>query len=356
MSSLPMSEDESLFLLDEQPPANLQKSASFDDDENKTSALRSLERMLSASSLLTSSNGHQAPHRSLSAHDLMPAARGLPPHQTRRSSSTIRSQSNDVESFVRQFETRLKEHRMLWQKEYDSTVQRMTQTKNNEIETLKQRYESKLTTVEQANQQLEQILNQLNDENKRIKFEFEHQKQIYQNEQVFFGKNRSREKRPNVFVLLSFSGDDSGKSQRTSTRNREKNSGNEKCSRTRKARNQTAKRPNLSGIVGRNEFGSSGKVFFVFDSIGFVFQRLKKMENDYRTQQNSNEFSVNEMEKRMVDLRSNLDRLQQTKQNLEEENSQLNKTNEQLQLQVKRKDFFRRTIVSIFDLAPRNEQ
>ena len=149
MSSLRISEqDESLFLLDEQPPANLQKSASFDDDENKTSGLKSLERMLSASSLLTSSNAGPTPYRSLSAHELAPIPRqndrGLPPHQSRRSSSTVRSQTNDIDAFVRQFETRLREHRLLWQKEYDATVHRLTEAKNNEIDGLKTRYEAKL--------------------------------------------------------------------------------------------------------------------------------------------------------------------------------------------------------------------
>ena len=43
---------------------------------------------------------------------------------------------------------------------------------------------------------------------------------------------------------------------------------------------------------------------------------------------------VNEMEKRMIDLRANLDRLQQTKQKLDDDNGLLTKSNEQLQLQV----------------------
>jgi len=40
------------------------------------------------------------------------------------------------------------------------------------------------------------------------------------------------------------------------------------------------------------------------------------------------------MEKRMVDLRSNVDHLQQIKQKLNEDKNQLIKNNEQLQLQV----------------------
>lgn len=58
------------------------------------------------------------------------------------------------------------------------------------------------------------------------------------------------------------------------------------------------------------------------------------MENDYKSQQSSNDSSMGEMEKRMVDLRSNLERLQQTKQKIDEENLHLSKSNEQLQLQV----------------------
>ena len=58
------------------------------------------------------------------------------------------------------------------------------------------------------------------------------------------------------------------------------------------------------------------------------------MESDYKHQQSTNETMINEMEKRMIDLRANLDRLQQTKQKLEEDNGQLTKNNEQLQLQV----------------------
>ena len=63
------------------------------------------------------------------------------------------------------------------------------------------------------------------------------------------------------------------------------------------------------------------------------FQRLKKMENDYKTQQSTNDISIHEMEKRLVDLRANLERLQQTKLKLEEDNSHLSKSNDQFQIQ-----------------------
>jgi predicted component of type VI protein secretion system len=190
MSSFPIAEqEESLFLLDEQPPALLQKSESFDDD-NKTTGLKSLQRILSASSSLTSTHYQQPPHRSLSAHDLTPPLQsndyGLPPtHQSRRATTTItRNHTNEIDTFVKQFETRLREHRLIWQKEYDTTVQRMNESKTNELETLKIRYETKLNALEDGNKQLEMILEQINEENKRLKFEIEHQKQQTKAEQV----------------------------------------------------------------------------------------------------------------------------------------------------------------------------
>jgi len=196
MSSFPIAEqEESLFLLDEQPPSNLQKSASFDDD-HKNNSLKSIQRILSASSSLTSTNHHhqQPPYRSLSAHDLTPPLHsnsyGLPPtHQSRRSPTMIRSSTNDIDSFVRQFETRLREHRLLWQKEYDRTVQQMTESKTSDLEALKNRYETKLHALEDGNKHLEIILEQLNEENKRLKYEIEHQKQQMKTEQVI---NRKR--------------------------------------------------------------------------------------------------------------------------------------------------------------------
>ncbi|CAF5194710.1 unnamed protein product, partial [Rotaria magnacalcarata] len=62
-------------------------------------------------------------------------------------------------------------------------------------------------------------------------------------------------------------------------------------------------------------------------------QRLKKMENDYKSQQVTNDSTISEMERRMVELRSNVDRLQQLKQKLDEEKISLVKNNETLQLQ-----------------------
>ena len=59
------------------------------------------------------------------------------------------------------------------------------------------------------------------------------------------------------------------------------------------------------------------------------------MENDYKSEQSTHDSTINEMEKRMVELRSNVDRLLQTKQKLDDEKLSLVKNNEQLQLQVK---------------------
>ena len=66
----------------------------------------------------------------------------------------------------------------------------------------------------------------------------------------------------------------------------------------------------------------------------FFYQRLKKMESEQKYQQTSHESSIEEMEKRMVDLRSNIEHLQQVKQTLDDDKIHLIKTNEKLQLQV----------------------
>ena len=58
------------------------------------------------------------------------------------------------------------------------------------------------------------------------------------------------------------------------------------------------------------------------------------MENDYKHKQSTNESMVEEMDKRMMDLRTNVENLQQIKQKLDEDKIQLVKNNEQLQLQV----------------------
>lgn len=59
------------------------------------------------------------------------------------------------------------------------------------------------------------------------------------------------------------------------------------------------------------------------------------METDYKSEQSTHESTINEMEKRVVDLRANIDRLQQLKQKGDDEKISLVKSNEQFQLQVK---------------------
>ena len=70
------------------------------------------------------------------------------------------------------------------------------------------------------------------------------------------------------------------------------------------------------------------------------------MESDYKSQQSTHDETINEMEKRMVDLRTNTDRLQQAKQKLEDENSSLVKNNDQLQLQVRYSSYLLRKFVT----------
>ncbi|CAF1380629.1 unnamed protein product, partial [Adineta steineri] len=308
MSSFPIAEqEESLFLLDEQPPPNLQRSASFDDD-NKPNSLKSIQRILSVSSSLTTNNRYQQPqqqqqqlqpYRSLSAHDLAAHLHsndyGLPPtHQPRRPSSAMRNSTNDIDSFVRQFETRLREHRLLWQKEYDSTVQRMNESRQSELEALKTRYETKLTTLEDGNKQLEMILEQLNEENKRLKFDTEHQKQQIKAEQITIQehlKDLQNEMERKIHEVRAFHESEKQEIRRQNSRTHQ-------------------------------------------DLLDETNQRLKKMESDYKSQQSTHDSTINEMEKRMVDLRSNIDRLQQSKQKLDEENNSLIKNNDQFQLQL----------------------
>ena len=58
------------------------------------------------------------------------------------------------------------------------------------------------------------------------------------------------------------------------------------------------------------------------------------MESDYRHRQLSNESAIIGMEKRTVDLRSNIQQLQEIKQKIDKDRVQLIKNNEQLQIQV----------------------
>src|SRR5579871_5587270 len=103
MTSLSVGEQkESLFYLNGQPYINLQRSESFD-------GIKSIEPILSASSSITSTTlphqHRQQPYPSQSSQDLTPQLRYPNP--------------NDTDSFARQYERRLDEYRLYWQKEYD---------------------------------------------------------------------------------------------------------------------------------------------------------------------------------------------------------------------------------------------
>jgi len=166
-------QEESLFLLHEQPSVHLQQF------ENSNGS-KSIQRILSASSSITSTtlpNQLQRPHRSLSSHNLTSPLR-LSKHELQSSSP------NDINSFVNQFERRLDEHRLFWEKEYDRKIQQMIETKNNDLTGIKLRYETKLQELEDNNRQLEILSGQINEENQRLKIEIEHEKQQNKIEQV----------------------------------------------------------------------------------------------------------------------------------------------------------------------------
>jgi len=160
MTSLSIGEqDQSLFLLHGQPPANIQQSKNVD-------GIKSIQRILSASSSITSTtlpNQPQQPYRSLSSHNLISSLR--------LSLQQLQSNSpNDIDLLVNQFERRLDEHRLIWQQEYDKKFQQIIETKLNELEN--------------NNRQLEISSGQINEENKRLKIEIEHEKQQNKIEQV----------------------------------------------------------------------------------------------------------------------------------------------------------------------------
>ena len=176
MTSLLIGEqEESLFLLHEQPPPILQQAESLD-------GIKSIQHLLSASSSLASTT---LPNRTQQSFRPSTASHEVIPPPLRFSTNHSRySNSNDVDSFVRQFEQRLDEHRHQSQKEYDRKIQQMIESKNHELDTLRNRYESKLHELEETNRQLEIQSGQINEENKRLKIELEHQKQQYRIELV----------------------------------------------------------------------------------------------------------------------------------------------------------------------------
>ncbi|CAF1345256.1 unnamed protein product [Adineta ricciae] len=286
MTSLLIGEqEESLFLLHEQPPTILQQAESLD-------GIKSIQHLLSASSSLASTtlpNRTQQSFRpSTASHEVIPPPLRFSTNQSRYSNSS------DVDSFVRQFEQRLDEHRHQLQKEYDRKIQQMIESKNHEVDALRNRYENKLHELEETNRQLEIQSGQTNEENKRLKIELEHQKQQYRIEltslqQHSKGSESDAERKLHELKVLHE---------------------NEK---------QEMKR-------------SHSRTYQ--DLLDETNQRLKKMESEHKYQQTSHESSIEEMEKRMVDLRSNIEHLQQVKQKLDDDKIHLIKTNEKLQLQI----------------------
>jgi hypothetical protein len=171
MTSLSIGEhEESLFLLHEQPPENLRQSQSFD-------RIKPIRLIHSASSSITSTTLPNQQYRSLSSQNLTSPFR-LSLQQLQCSSP------NDIDSFVNQFERRLDEHRLTWQREYDRKIEQMIETKTNELTGLKLRYGSKLNELADHNRQLEIHSGQINEENKRLKIEIDHEKQQNKLEQV----------------------------------------------------------------------------------------------------------------------------------------------------------------------------
>ena len=170
MTSLPAGEQENFFLLNEQPSRNFQQTETFN-------GIKSIQRILSASSSILSTQQQQQqqqPHQSLTSRDYTP-----PLHLSS-------AQSNDIDSYVRHFERRLDDQRLLWKKEYDRKTQQIIESKNNEINSLKVRYETKIHGLEDRNRQLEIGSGQINEENKRLKIEIEHEKEKNKIEQVTF--------------------------------------------------------------------------------------------------------------------------------------------------------------------------
>jgi hypothetical protein len=167
--------EENVFLLHEQPPANLQQSESFN-------GIKSIRPIHSASSSITSTTLPNQKYRSLSSQNLT--------SPFRLSFQKLQCSSpNDMDTFVNQYERRLDEHRLSWQKEYDRKIQQMIETKTNELTGFKLHYENKLNELEHHNRQLEIHSGQINEENKRLKIEIEHEKQQNKIEQVEFKQN-----------------------------------------------------------------------------------------------------------------------------------------------------------------------
>ncbi|CAF4656348.1 unnamed protein product [Rotaria sp. Silwood1] len=221
-------------------------------------------------------NQHRQPYRSSSFHDIISSLQ-VSSQQTRCTNS------ND------------NEHRLaIWQKEFDRKIEQMNEIKATDLNKLKLYYETKLRELEDNNKHLEIISGQINEENKRLKIEVEHEKEQNKIEQTALQQH-----------LKEF-----------------------KSTLERKIHEIKIIHAN-----DKQEIKQQHSRLYQ-DLLDETNQRLKKMENNYKYEQLTNETVIDEMEKRMVDLRSNVQHLQQFKQKLEDEKIQLIKTNEQLQLQV----------------------
>lgn len=167
MTSLSIGEQEKdLFIHNEPaPPANFQQSENLNGS-------KSMQRIHSTSSSLTTATlpNHQPPvHRSLSSHDLITSSR----------ISSIYPRPN-------RFNKNLTEEFILWEREYDNRLKQMSELKSVELHKLKLYYETKLHELEDNNRQLEIVSGQIDQENKRLKIELDHEKQRNQIEEVNF--------------------------------------------------------------------------------------------------------------------------------------------------------------------------
>ncbi|CAF2987417.1 unnamed protein product [Rotaria sp. Silwood2] len=183
---------------------------------------------------------------------------------------------------------------ILWQKEYDRKIEQMNEIKTTELNKLKFYYETRLHELEDNNKHLEIISGQINEENKRLKIEIEHEQEQNKIEQKSLQQH-----------LKEF-------------------------------KNTLERKIHEIKFIHENDKQEIKQQHsrIYQDLLDETNQRLKKMENNYKYEQLSNESVIDEMEKRMVDLRSNFEHLQQLKQKLEDDKIQLIKTNEQLQLQI----------------------
>ncbi|CAF3114578.1 unnamed protein product [Rotaria sp. Silwood2] len=183
---------------------------------------------------------------------------------------------------------------IVWQKEYDRKIEQMNEIKTTELNKLKFYYETRLHELEDNNKHLEIISGQINEENKRLKIEIEHEQEQNKIEQKSLQQH-----------LKEF-------------------------------KNTLERKIHEIKFIHENDKQEIKQQHsrIYQDLLDETNQRLKKMENNYKYEQLSNESVIDEMEKRMVDLRSNFEHLQQLKQKLEDDKIQLIKTNEQLQLQV----------------------